>query len=73
VSTLINGAVGGALQRCNSMMIRGQGQVFHITVMGFDLQDGSATVSIGPSRPAIAPCLLEKAAISPIISSHHVP
>jgi len=53
-SKLINGAFAGALQPCNTLVL-GNG-ARHVTVQGFDTQDGVATVSIGFGTGRAVPC-----------------
>ena len=56
-SKLINGAFAGAMQPCNTMVLNGfGGTTYHVSVESFDIQDGSATVSIGSGRGRFRPC-----------------
>jgi hypothetical protein len=51
LSWLIENPTGGALGPCAKLVFNGDdGIVFHVTVEGFDLADGSATVSMGFGR-----------------------
>jgi M6 family metalloprotease-like protein len=51
VSTLINGAYGGALQPFNTVVLPGFGGLnYHVTVLAIDIFDASATVEIGSGR-----------------------
>jgi hypothetical protein len=53
-STLINGAFGGAMQPCDTMVL--DNGAHHVTVQRFNLTDGSATVSIGFGNGRTVPC-----------------
>ena len=53
-STLINGAFGGAMQPCDTIVL--DNGAHHVTVQSFDLTDGSATVSIGFGTGRTVPC-----------------
>ena len=56
-SNLINGAFGGALQPCNTLVVPGvNGLVYHVTVESFDIADGSAKVSVGSGRGPLIRC-----------------
>jgi hypothetical protein len=56
-STLINGAYGGALQPCNTMVLRALGGgTFHVTVASLDTTAGEATILIGPGRGRALKC-----------------
>lgn len=56
-SKLINGAVAGALQPCNTLVVAGFGGLtYHVTVENFDIPDGSATISIGGGRGKFIRC-----------------
>ena len=55
-STLINGAFAAILQPCNTLVLNGVDGAFHVSVLSFDIADGSATVSIGFGKGRFMPC-----------------
>ena len=70
-SRLINGAFGGALQPCNTLVVPGfGGSTYHVTVENFDVQDGSATVSIGGGRGRFIRCLKDAVSVDEKLGTH---
>jgi len=69
-STWITRSAGGALQPCNTLVLQGvAGAVFHVSVLGFDIADGFAKITVGFGRGSFLPCdILKKG----VIDTRHV-
>jgi len=66
-SILVNGAVGGALTPCQTLIVRGRNGNIHISVRAIDSALGTATVSLGWGREAFRICDRLRAVNAPSI------